>query len=105
MNWISVEDELPADNQYVLVHLTLDNWRDRDDPDGNRYCKVAKFVRGLSIKERQLLPDSDQRKKTYRAGDEEGNNKFPYYWDTFGTSRYFGQDVDFWCELLLPIPA
>jgi hypothetical protein len=91
--------KLPKDNQYVLAHLAKDNWRDSDDPDGNRYWVVVKFRRGLSLQERDLLPDSDPRKGTYMFADEHANNKVPYRWDTFGPSSYFGQEVDRWVKL------
>ena len=95
----SVEDGLPDDRSYVLVHLTLTNWGDRDDPEGKRYWKVAKFVRGLSKEDRYLLAPNDDRRITYCLEDEDGNNLRPYAWEEFGPSSYFGQDVDYWCEL------
>jgi hypothetical protein len=90
---------LPKDKQYVLAHLTIDNWHDSDDPKGNRYWVVVKFRRGLSLQERDSLADSDPRKGAYKFGDQEGNNKVPYEWDTFGSSSFFGQEVDYWEEL------
>lgn len=99
MDKISVEERLPKENQYVLIHLTKSNWGDSDDPDGNRYWKVAKFVRGLSEEARAKLPNTDERKKTYTGADEWGNNAVPYRWEEFGPGDYFGQEVDWWCEL------
>lgn len=122
MKVISVEERLPENNQYVLVHLTKDNWGDADDPDGNRYWKVAKFIRGISEEDRLkmkkgLLPDPDiigwtcptppgkwishvnKRSATYQKGDVHGNNTVPYVWEEFGPSSYSGQEVDYWCEL------
>jgi hypothetical protein len=29
----------------------------------------------------------------------EGNNRVPYAWETWGPSKYFGHEVDMWCEL------
>lgn len=99
MRKIPVCEKLPDCNQYVLAHLTKDNWGDEDDPKGNRYWVVVKFIRGLSKKDRDLLPVNSIRKTTYCRGDEEGNNMVPYVWETFGPSCYFGQEVDYWCEL------
>lgn len=99
MQKINVKNQLPENNQYVLAHLTLDNWGDSDDPEGNRYFKVVKFIRGLSEKEREALPEDSQRKRTYSSGDVFANNLVPYVWDSFGPSSYFGQDVDYWFEL------
>ena len=95
----NTEDFLPEPNQYVLAHLNKDNWGDSDDPDGNRYWVVVKFIKGISELERSMLPDSAKRKNSYHTGDVHGNNEKPYEWQEFGPSKYFGQDVDFWCEL------
>ena len=101
MNLISVNEKLPANNQYVLIHLTIKNWFDSEDYIGNRYWRVAKFKLGISEKERILLKDNDKRKPIYYSEDEYGNNKRPFCWDEFGPSNHFGQDVDYWCELPL----
>lgn len=93
------DGDLPKNKQYVLIHLTLDNWGDSDDPDGNRYYQVAKFVRGLSYEAREKLPFDDQRKILFRGCDEWQNNSVAYSWMPFGESGFFGQEVDFWCEL------
>ena len=94
-----IKDRKPEDNSYVLIHLTIDNWGDRDNPEGKRYWRVAKFVRGISQEERELLSDNDKRKGSLRSGDEYGNNQVAYVWDEFGPSTHFGQNVDYWCEL------
>lgn len=73
----SIDVEQPREGQHVLAHLTLDNWNDKDDPDGNRYWVVVKFKKEVV----------------------DGNNRKPFRWDAFGPSSYFGQDVDYWCEL------
>ena len=73
----NVDELLPPNNTYVLIHLTKNNWGDSDDIQNNRYWKVAKFI----------------------LCDKEGNNELPYKWKEFGPSLYFGQEVDFWCEL------
>lgn len=99
MGLIHTSEDLPSNNQYVLIHLTIDNWGDMDDPNGDRYWRVAKFKRGLSDEERSLLPDDDRRKITYRGEDQWANNLVPYCWDEFGPDSHFGQDVDLWHEL------
>lgn len=99
MKQINVTDRLPEDNQYVLAHLTIDNWDDDDDPDGNRYWVVVKFRKGISKEERSALPESSEKARIYSSADEHGNNLVPYNWNEFGPGQYFGQEVDVWCEL------
>jgi hypothetical protein len=77
MKLISVKHRLPEYNQYVLAHLVLNNWHDEDDPNGNRYWVVVKFKKAAV----------------------EGNNLQPFQWREFGHSTFFGQQVDYWCEL------
>ncbi len=95
----SVKDKLPEDRQYVLIHLTKGNWGDDDDPKGNRYWKVAKFKKGISESDRDKLPIDHPKKLTWSGEDEGFNNRMPYNWQPFGPGSYFGQEVDFWCEL------
>ena len=117
MDKISVTDRLPEDKQYVLIHLTKTNWVDNDDPNGNRYWKVAKFTKGLTEDDREEMkngniPDVPEviwcasegthdvmRSDIYKGSDVQGNNHTPFNWEEFGPSSYFGQEVDFWCEL------
>lgn len=99
MNKIFCSTKLPNNNQYVLAHLNIDNWRDRDDTENNRYWVVVKFVRGISKAERAILSDDNPRKNLYQSGDEWDNNKMPYYWTPFGAGSFWGQEVDYWCEL------
>ena len=94
-----ITDKLPENNQYVLAHLTLDNWGDDDDLVGNRYWVVVKFRKGLSKIDREALCVSNPRKRIKECPDEADNNLKPYCWDSFGPSQYYGQDVDLWCEL------
>ncbi len=94
-----LEDKLPFNKQYVLIHLNKTNWHDSDDPKKNRHWVVAKFIRGISTAEREAFDIDDARKKCFIAADEHNNNKKPYNWETFGASRYFGQEVNLWCEL------
>lgn len=92
------EGDLPENKQYVLAHLTVTNWSDSDDEEGKLW-KVVKFVRGISQSERDSLPDDHYLKNSFTSGDEWGNNKRPYVWNSFGPSMYWGQDVDYWMEL------
>jgi hypothetical protein len=94
-----VEDKLPPDNTYVLVHLNITNWRDSDDKLGNRYWTVAKFVKGLSTEDRYNPSIPEDRRRVHRSEDEGMNNERPYSWQEFGPSDHFGQDVDVWCFL------
>lgn len=96
---ISVNDRLPENKTYVLIHLKKDNWKDQSANNENgAYWAVAKFVRGISKEERNQLTDSD-RKNMYGPHDEHGNNEKPYCWLEFGPGMYFGQDVDYWSYL------
>ena len=122
MKLINTKNRLPNDKEYVLVHLVKDNWIDKDDPLGNRYWCVAKFVRGISEDEREKMKRGEiedgvsigltcptppgiwiehenKRSSVYRAEDEHANNLVPYCWETFGPDSFWGQEVDYWCEL------
>jgi len=90
-----VKDKLPRSGQWVCARYTGGNWGVSEDL---LYWVVAKFVTGISIAEREALPDGD-RKRTYKGGDEAWNNTRPYEWDTHGALSIFGQEVDYWFEL------
>ena len=94
-----VKDELPKNNQYVLVYINRDTWIDEDETEGDHCYKVVKFVRGLSIKDREKLTSDNPNKRLYSAADQHGNNLVPYHWESFGTGDYFGQEVEFWFNL------
>lgn len=93
---ISVKDKLPKNKTYVLAHYNGDNWGEKDE---GQYWIVARFERGISIKQRKNLLDTDLRKHTYKSQDQSGNNAKPYKWDTFSSLCLFGQDVDYWMPL------
>lgn len=96
MKWFNPEEALPPENKYVLIHVPNRPWLDSDDPDGFRFYRVAKFVKGLSLKERAVMPECD-RKRTWRGEDEGmGNNNKPYCWDEFGPDSHWGQEVKKW---------
>lgn len=94
MEWINVNNELPPNNNYVLIHLNKCNWHDNDDPNNLRYYKIAKFVRGITKEYRQK-----NNIAIIRGEDEDGNNLKPYRWIEFGPGSYFGQEVDFWMQI------
>jgi hypothetical protein len=66
---------LPPFGRFVLVHLVDMPWADKDQ-EGVMF-DVARRVECAV----------------------EGNNRVPYAWETWGPSKYFGHEVDMWCEL------
>lgn len=98
MEIISVKDKLPENKTYVLAHYNRRNWHDSDDINGCLW-KVVKFIRGLSIEDRQNLSIDNPRRNRYKGSDEFGNNEKPYCWYEFGPGSFFGQDVDYWSPL------
>ena len=116
IQWVSVDDELPPEGNYVLVHLTKDDWREslqqegaghgvlfaagqRRRPEG-AYCKVAKLRRGISLEDREAMKlRGKQRSATVRPEEEYGNNHRPYKWQSFGPDTYLGQEVDYWMHI------
>ena len=70
--------EMPPANKYVLIYCGNSPWRDSTDQNGVRW-KVAKCI--------------------YGDGLISGNNKVPYLFSEFGPARWFGQEIDIWCEL------
>lgn len=99
MQVIDIKGRKPKNKQYVLVHLTLDNWGDKDDPHGDRYWVVAKYIEGITREEREKLDANNPKKRLYKVGDVFGNNLVPYSFTEFGPNAHCGQDVDYWCEL------
>ncbi len=92
-------DRLPKDGQYVLAYFPDMPWDDPDAKNNHHKMVVVKFERGISVKEREALPDSDERKRMYTSADEDGNNEVPYFWDSFGPGSFFGQEAECWYEL------
>lgn len=105
IEWISVKDKLPENNQRVLI------W--------NGGVDVATFKRGISEVEREKMkageiPDWEEegwcgtmgyithkRSSIHKAYDEWANNLLPYGWDV-GFSVLFGQNVDYWADINCP---
>jgi len=90
---------LPPDKTWVLAHRVGTNWHaTATNPEGC-YWKVVCFERGISMAEREKMPDDSERKGDYFSSDVWGNNQKPYYWWEFGPGSHFGQDIDLWCHL------
>lgn len=105
IEWISVKDKLPENNQRVLI------W--------NGGVDVATFKRGISEVEREKMkageiPDWEEegwcgtmgymkhkRSSIHKAYDEWANNLVPYGWDVVGTVL-FGQNVSHWAYINSP---
>lgn len=97
MTWIHVNDRLPKEGKYVLARHNLETWHD-DDDQKNVNCVVVKLEKGISKQEREQMPEC-KRKRTIRGCDEHGNNKKPYRWKTFGSTDFFGQEIEYWMEI------
>lgn len=92
-------DKLPKAGKYVLGYYEGDNWMDSTDPFGCKFVVVT-MVKGLSLKKRKKLKKKGKKRaNTYKYGDQGGNNKEAYAWETFGPSTFFGQQIKWWCEL------
>lgn len=94
-NWIKTTKQLPPERKYVIGRYHANNWRDSDDQE-NVGVVVVKLIKGLNKQEREILPEDDIRKHTYKGEDEHGNNLYPYKWETFGSQSFFGQDILEW---------
>jgi len=75
--WIPTTHQLPPLGAYVLARHNRGTWRDSTD-QANVNCVVVKRV----------------------PSKVEGNNLRPYEWNTFGPTKFFGQDIFLW----MPIP-
>lgn len=95
---IDPKEQLPNDGQYVLAHFPDRPWFD-DAPNDEHKWVVVKFVRGITLKEREQLDDLDPRKRQFKVGDEYCNNQVGYRWNAFGSSDFFGQECSVWAEL------
>lgn len=103
--WIPCSERLPEENVYVLV-----------------WCgevKIARIIRGISKEKRVKMQEGTiddpvsygwnlsndhfkvKRSESYRACDENGNNKVPYCWN-YIYGEMFGQDVKAWMPLPEP---
>lgn len=90
--------EMPPAEKYVLAHLRSQPWISNDSQ--GVLWKVVCTVYGLSMQDREKLAlHNDPRANLYCFGDEHGNNLRPWAFKEFGSSQFFGQEVDYWCEL------
>jgi hypothetical protein len=111
--WISTDDRLPKPNTYVLGYHNRGTWHDSDDQKHVNFV-IVKYTPGLSAADREkmkegLVPDPREggylRSKTHKTGDEGGNNRKPYAWNTFGPGSFFGQEITHWMPLPEPPEA
>lgn len=112
-NWISVQDKLPANGDYVLIYAG--NYIQKQKYD------VVRFETGISLEDREKMKNGEMpsepisgvilagdfdkpiysltpRWNSYTSSDEQGNNKKPYSWSS-PPMRYCGQDVTHWMPL------
>ena len=103
--WIPCSERLPKENVYVLA-----------------WCgevRIARIIRGVSKEQRAKMQEGAiddpvsygwnlsngyfevKRSESYRACDENGNNKVPYCWNCI-YGEMFGQDVEAWTPLPEP---
>ena len=117
--WIAADDELPEEGKYVLGIHNKGNWYDSKDQDHVNMV-IVRLQKGISAQDREKMisgeiEDTDEgpyscgwssgyskRSSITKACDEDGNNKRPYNWETFGPSSFFGQDITHWLELPSP---
>lgn len=109
MEWISTKDELPNENEIVLVCV------------GDKDFYVAKIEKGISMEEREKMKRGEiddpthtgwnlskgyfqvKRSDSYGRADEGGNNEVPYCWIVCRTSNsWFGQYVKYWARIEPP---
>lgn len=102
--WISVEDRLPNEGEYVLIFTGS--------------IHVAEIKKGISEEERKRMRNGEisdpkllmwtlsegnhyvPRSCLYSEGDVDGNNTVPYCWRArSGSMRWLGQDVTHWMPL------
>ncbi len=105
--WISVDDRLPEENEYVMI------WCGE--------CQIARIEKGISEEQRKAMKRGElddpyetgwtlssgyftlKRSQSYKACDEQGNNRVPYCWyANGGPMKWFGQEVTHWAYLPQP---
>ena len=105
IDWISVKEKLPENNQRVLI------W--------NGGADVATFKRGISEEERELMKQGKfedweeegwcatigymkhKRSDIRKSYDVWANNLVPYGWDV-GVTVLFGQNISYWAYINAP---
>ena len=105
--WISVKDRLPEENEYVMI------WCGE--------CQIARIEKGISEEQRRAMKRGElddpcetgwtlssgyftlKRSQSYKACDEQGNNRVSYCWyANGGPMKWFGQEVTHWAYLPQP---
>ena len=105
--WISVAERLPEENEYVMI------WCGE--------CQIARIEKGISEEQRKAMKRGElddpcetgwtlssgyftlKRSQSYKACDEQGNNRVPYCWyANGGPMKWFGQEVTYWAYLPQP---
>lgn len=97
--WISAEDDLPEDGEWVLAEFPDLPWGVNDDNEWRHKCVVVKFMRGITPAEREAMDDGNERKRSICPCDVHGNNEVPYCWDAFGPHSFFGQEAARWMRI------
>ena len=83
-----IKNKLPKDYKSVLLFNKNDNeW------------VIGYLVTGISRVERNELSNDNERKHSFRFGDECDNNLVPYEFKGAGPISYFGQYITHWCKL------
>ena len=91
------KDVLPEDGEVVAAYFPYSQVKMKGDQ--THKWRTVTFHKGLSKTDRKKLKDSDEQKKSYRFGDEDGNNTVPYEWSGMGPDDYFGQEAVCWFYL------
>lgn len=86
--WVSVDDRLPEDGQWVLAHIPMPHVQADD-------FYVVQFCRGVTSVEAE-------ERGWWDPSDQHGNNRKPYCWDGHGPLRFFGQEPTHWMQLPEP---
>jgi hypothetical protein len=102
--WISVEDELPEENKYVLIWVgevqvaRIEKGITEEDRDKMRKGEIEdKIECGWSLPTGTM---PSKRSEIYKECDVRWNNLVPYCWKANGgPMSWFGQDVTHWRPL------
>jgi len=101
LKWVKSSDtNLPIENIFLLVKIVTDE--NTEIPNSNLI--VAKLVKGLSIKDRQLmlelsLPDPMNRRYEYFSEDEYGGHPLSYCWETNTGIKYLPSEICEWAYI------
>ena len=93
--WHYTKDKLPEPYKACVIWVPNRPWEWEEVGSGIFY-KVAIFVPGLSLKEREKMKECKRKHEWYKYDEGSGNNAVPYGWEEFGPDFYFGQEVIAW---------